>query len=324
MIEIGKKHNVNIRFFHGKGGSISRGAGPTHWFLRALPPGSINGDIRLTEQGETIERKYANKNNAVYNLELLTAGTLSATMLQDTNEPKEHELASELNYLADNSRIVYNHLTQKPGFIQFYEKVTPIDAIEQSKIGSRPTRRTGTRSLNDLRAIPWVFSWSQCRFNITSWFGVGTTLETMQRNEPKKFERLLKAVQTDPFIRYVFTNIDSSLASSDEGIFRKYATLATEVPHCSEFVDMMTEEFTRTRRLMDGILVKPISQRRENHYYSTLLRAEAMEPLHEHQIELLKKWRMFVAEENAEKADSVLFELLHCINAIAGAIGFTG
>ena len=292
--------------------------------MRALPPGSINGNIRLTEQGETIERKYANQNNAVYNLELLTAGTLSATMLKARYGTKEHELAAELNYLADKSRIVYNQLTQKPGFIKFYEKVTPIDAIEQSKIGSRPTRRTGTRRLSDLRAIPWVFSWSQCRFNITSWYGVGTTLASMQEQEPEKFERLIKAVQTDPYIRYVFTNIDSSLASSDEVIFRKYATLATGVPHCDEFVQLMTEELARTRRLMDSILVKPISQRRENHYYSTLLRAEAMEPLHDHQIELLKKWRKYLAEENQAKADAVLSELLHCINAIAGAIGFTG
>jgi phosphoenolpyruvate carboxylase len=324
MIEVGKKHHVKIRFFHGKGGSISRGAGPTHWFLRALPPGSINGDIRLTEQGETIERKYANKNNAVYNLELLTAGTLAATMLQDNNGIKEHELAAELNYLADKSRIVYNQLTEKTGFIKFYEKVTPIDAIEQSKIGSRPTRRTGTRSLADLRAIPWVFSWSQCRFNITSWYGVGTTLEFMQKLEPNKFERLIKAVKTDPFIRYVFTNIDSSLASSDEVIFRKYAVLAADVPHCSEFVEIMTDELNRTRRLMDILLVRPISERRENHYFSTLLRAEAMEPLHDHQIELLKIWRKHDTNENHEEADLVLFELLHCINAIAGAIGFTG
>jgi len=324
MIGIGKKHHVKIVFFHGKGGSISRGAGPTHWFLRALPSGSINGDIRLTEQGETIERKYANQNNAVYNLELLTAGTLSATMLQARNGAKEHELAAELNYLADKSRIVYNHLTQKPGFIKFYERVTPIDAIEQSKIGSRPTRRTGTRRLSDLRAIPWVFSWSQCRFNITSWYGVGTTLESMHKQEPKKFERFIKAVQTDPYIRYVFTNIDTSLASSDEDIFRKYATLASGVPHYSEFIKMMTDELKRTRHWMDSILVKPISQRRENHYYSTLLRAEAMEPLHDHQIELLKEWRKFLAEENQTKADAVLSELLRCINAIAGAIGFTG
>jgi phosphoenolpyruvate carboxylase len=324
LTEIGRKHHVKIRFFHGKGGSISRGAGPTHWFLRALPPGSINGDVRLTEQGETIERKYANKNNAVYNLELLTAGTLGATMLQQDKEEKEHEMAWELNYLASKSKIVYKEITQKPGFIEFYEKTTPIDALEQSKIGSRPSRRTGTRSLSDLRAIPWVFSWSQCRFNITSWYGVGTTLETMQNQDPDRFERLKTAVKTDPFIRYVLTNIDSSLASSDEVIFRKYAQLAEAVPQSPEFVTLMTEELSRTRRMIDCILEVPIAVRRENHYYSTLLRAEAMEPLHEHQIELLKKWRKYSADGKSAEANQVLIELLHCVNAIAGAIGFTG
>ena len=324
LAEIGIKHGVKIRFFHGKGGSISRGAGPTHWFLRALPPGTINGDIRLTEQGETIERKYANKNNAVYNLELLTAGTLSATMLQDNGHIQEHELASEFNYMVSRSMSVYKQLIEKSGFIQFYEKATPIDAIEQSKIGSRPSRRTGTRTLNDLRAIPWVFSWSQCRFNITSWYGVGTTLEAMQKHNPDQFERFKNSVKTDPFIRYILTNVDSSLASSDETIFRQYARLAADVPENEEFLSLMLNELARTRQMIDIILDIPISQRRVNHYYSTLLRAEAMEPLHKHQINLLGRWRKANELGKTEKNDSLLLELLRCINAIAGAIGFTG
>jgi len=324
MIEIGKKHNVQICFFHGKGGSISRGAGPTHWFLKALPPGSVNGNVRLTEQGETIERKYANNYNAVYNIELLTAGTLSATLLQKNNEVAEHELAPELNYLANKSMVVYKDLTQQPGFIRFYEKATPIDAIEQSKIGSRPSRRTGTRSLSDLRAIPWVFSWSQCRFNITSWYGVGTTLEEMYEKEPAKFDRLRKSAESDPFVRYLLTNIDSSLAASDESIFRQYASLAVDVPESPVFIKLMTEELIRTRRMIDVLLNVPLEKRRENHYYSTMLRSEAMDPLHLHQAFLLDKWRTSTDEGNAAEADYTLIELLRCINAIAGAVGFTG
>ena len=324
LAEIGIKHGVKIRFFHGKGGSISRGAGPTHWFLRALPPGTINGDIRLTEQGETIERKYANKNNAVYNLELLTAGTLSATMLQDNGHIEEHELASEFNYMVSRSMSVYKQLIEKPGFIQFYEKATPIDAIEQSKIGSRPSRRTGTRTLSDLRAIPWVFSWSQCRFNMTSWYGVGTTLEAMQKQNPDQFERFKNSVKTDPFIRYILTNVDSSLASSDETIFRQYAQLASDIPDSQEFISLMLNELARTRQMIDVILEIPLSQRRENHYYSTLLRAEAMEPLHKHQVNLLSRWRKEKEQGKTEKGDLLLLELLRSINAIAGAIGFSG
>jgi phosphoenolpyruvate carboxylase len=324
LIQTGKKHGVKIRFFHGKGGSISRGAGPTHWFLRALPPLSVNGNIRFTEQGETIERKYANKNNAVYNIELLTAGTLAVSMLQNNRPVKEYDLASELDFLACKSKQVYEELTKRPGFIQFYEKATPIDAIEQSKIGSRPSRRTGNRTLNDLRAIPWVFSWSQCRFNIPGWYGVGTSLETMRNNDPYKFERFREAVKTDPFIRYVLTNVDSSLASSDEEIFRQYAQLASEVPQSDEILAQILNEFALTRQMIDFILVTSISERRKNHYYSTLLRAEAMRPLHRHQVMLLAQWRQLSKEDNSIGSDKILFELLRCINAIAGAIGFTG
>jgi phosphoenolpyruvate carboxylase len=319
LAEVGIKHNIKIRFFHGKGGSISRGAGPTHWFLRALPPGTINGDIRLTEQGETIERKYANKNNAVYNLELLTAGTLSATMLQNTKISR-HEQISEFKDLVSYSMSVYKELIGKPGFIRFYEKATPIDAIEQSKIGSRPSRRTGTRTLSDLRAIPWVFSWSQCRFNITSWYGVGTTLEAMSKQNPDQFERFKDAVKTDPFIRYVLTNVDSSLASSDENIFKQYALLAAD----AGIATLMLDELARTRRMIDVILDIPISERRVNHYYSTILRAEAMAPLHKHQVSLLKQWRNSNENGMNEDGDPLLLGLLRCINAIAGAIGFTG
>ncbi len=324
LTQVGLKHGVKIRFFHGKGGSISRGAGPTHWFLRALPPGTINGDIRLTEQGETIERKYANKNNAVYNLELLTAGTLSATLLQKNNVVWEHELSAEFGFLVSKSMTVYKDLIEKPGFIPFYEKATPIDAIEQSKIGSRPSRRTGTRSLADLRAIPWVFSWSQCRFNITSWYGIGTTLEDMQNQNPVQFERFHNSVKTDPFVRYIMTNIDSSLASSDEAIFRKYAELAADVPGNEKFLSLMLEELARTRKMIEIVLNYPLAERRVNHYYSTMLRAEAMDPLHKHQVNLLRQWRENLLTGNTEKNDLLLFELLRCINAIAGAIGFTG
>jgi len=324
LIQIGKKHGVKIRFFHGKGGSISRGAGPTHWFLRALPPLSVNGDIRFTEQGETIERKYANKNNAVYNIELLTAGTLAVSMLQNNGPVKEYDLASELDFLACKSKQVYEELTKRPGFIQFYEKATPIDAIEQSKIGSRPSRRTGTRALNDLRAIPWVFSWSQCRFNIPGWYGVGTSLETMRNNDPYKFERFREAVKTDPFIRYVLTNVDSSLASSDEEIFKQYAHLASDVPQSDEILTQILKEFALTRQMIDSILVASIAERRKNHYYSTLLRAEAMRPLHRHQVMLLAQWRQLSKDGNSIGSDKILFELLRSMNAIAGAIGFTG
>jgi len=146
----------------------------------------------------------------------------------------------------------------------------------------------------------------------------------MYAHDKNKFKRFKKAVQTDPFIRYVLTNIDSSLASSDEEIFSMYVRLASDVSQSGDFFSVMTAELARTRRMIDFILEAPISKRRENHYYSTLLRAEAMEPLHQHQIKLLEGWRKNTKQKNSGGSDRILSELLRCINAIAGAIGFTG
>ena len=146
----------------------------------------------------------------------------------------------------------------------------------------------------------------------------------MRNNDPDKFERFRVAVKTDPFIRYVLTNVDSSLASSNEEIFKQYAHLASEVPQSDEILTQILKEFTLTRQMIDSILVAPISERRKSHYYSTLLRAEAMRPLHLHQVRLLSQWRQLSKDGNSTGSDKILFELLHCINAIAGAIGFTG
>ena len=200
------KFGIKIRFFHGKGGTISRGAGPTHYFVQALPGHSFNGDIRLTEQGETIEQKYANRVNAVYNLEVLTASSLSHSLLGSLKEPSGHPLADILEWMAQESQNVYTQLLNEQGFIAFFRQATPIDALEQSRIGSRPSRRTGAYSLADLRAIPWVFAWSQARYNMTSWYGIGSTLEKLRAERPKDYEKFQIALKNDPFIRYFITN----------------------------------------------------------------------------------------------------------------------
>lgn len=324
LVCVGEKHEVKIRFFHGKGGSISRGAGPTHWFIKSLPHSSVDGDIRLTEQGETIERKYANKVNAAYNLELLMANAVRATIFDRSSDRKSHVLGDELDFLAKESVKHYTRLTNHPFFIRFFEQATPIDAIENSKIGSRPARRTGKRSLDDLRAIPWVFSWTQSRFNIPSWYGVGTTLELLQNDYPDKFKKITEHIPTDNFIRYVFTNIDTSLNATDEDIMRTYADLVEEDEVKNTILDMMIKELGKTRRMIDVLLQKPIKERRTNHYYSTVLRAEALYPLHKKQITLLRQWRKLKKEGREDSAEQILVNLLRSINAIASAIGNTG
>ncbi|MEM1137410.1 MAG: phosphoenolpyruvate carboxylase, partial [Bacteroidota bacterium] len=312
---IGNQMGIKIRFFHGKGGSISRGAGPTHWFLKALPHSSINGNVRLTEQGETIAQKYANKINASYNLELLVAGTACTSILHDFTKKEKHPLAKLMRIIAEDSREFYWKLISHPDFIRFYAEATPIDALESSKIGSRPARRTGKRTLQDLRAIPWVFSWSQSRFNITSWYGIGYTLEKLHKDNPKDFANFKKAVKFDPLIRYVLTNVDTSLAATDEEIMTEYASLVTDKKIRQTIFKLISLELTRTRKMLDMILEVPFEKRRVNHNFSNILRASAMRSLHFNQVYLLKNWRAEKENGDTKKAEKTLTNLLLTVNA---------
>src|SRR5690606_17682825 len=182
---------VRLRFFHGRGGTISRGAGPTHRFLESLPPRSLGGDVRLTEQGETVAQKYANPTTATYNLELLVAGVTNVTLghrLPSTSPLPKPDLTGVAATLARLSDAAYRTLLDHEHFMAFFSAATPIDVLEQSNIGSRPARRTGQRTLDDLRAIPWVFSWNQSRYYLPGWFGTGTALESLRQDEPALFE----------------------------------------------------------------------------------------------------------------------------------------
>jgi len=325
LAKVGEKHGVDIRFFHGKGGTISRGAGPTHWFLRSLPEVSQNGLIRVTEQGETIERKYANKGNAAYNLELLLAGTTHRAVLKSLNQPPANSSRDELfAYMAEESYRAFKSLTTHPSFIRFYEQATPIDAIEASKIGSRPSRRRGKRTLEDLRAIPWVFSWTQSRMHISSWYGVGHTLREMKSSLPDKYAQLKELSRTDDYVRYVLTNIDTSLAATDEDIMKLYAGLVEDKGVREDILSLLLEELARAREMMLDLLESPISKRRVNHHHSTQLRAEALLPLHREQVELLRQWRKSAKTTKTGGEDTLLRNLLRSVNAIANAMGTTG
>lgn len=322
LTRVGEQKNVKIRFFHGKGGSISRGAGPTHYFIKALPQNSVSGDIRLTEQGETIEQKYANKVNATYNLELLLASATEKTIESKFIARKPHPLQDTLDMLASESKRIYSGLLNEEGFIPFFRQATPIDAIEMSKIGSRPSRRTGMNSLGDLRAIPWVFSWAQSRYNMTSWYGLGTTLTQYYENDREGFRVLKEALKTDPFLRYVLTNVDTSLATTDEGIMGMYASLVSEDALRTKFFDLFTAELRKTKAIMNELISKPIEERRPEYHYSSIFRTSIMKDLHAKQVSLLRKWREEKKEGNGE--GSTLTALLTSINAIAGAMGSTG
>lgn len=316
----GQKHGVTIRFFHGKGGSISRGAGPTHSFIEALPAGSLRGDIRLTEQGETIEQKYANKVNAAYNLELLAAGTLGKTM-RARKVSDHHPLAQTLDWMAEQSRQVYNNLLHEEGFMAFYRQATPIDAIESSRIGSRPARRTGAQSLKDLRAIPWVFSWSQCRFNMTSWFGMGSTLQQLQEQRPDEYKALQEAIPEDPFLNYVINNVAASLEATSQEAMHLYAGLVTDHEVRHRFLEIFLKERGLAMQHVEKLLNGTGSQFA---FERDTVRDMLMMPLHRKQVALLGAWREQKKYEYSTRQEELLLSLLLTINAISGAMGYTG
>ena len=236
MARVGHETGVKIRFFHGRGGTISRGAGPTHRFLEALPHGSLSGDVRLTEQGETIAQKFGNRATATYNLELLLAGVTGQTLRHQRRPQPSHDLDPIADELAKLSGESYRELLESEGFIPFFRQATPIDVLEQSRIGSRPSRRTGQATLSDLRAIPWVFSWNQSRFYLPGWYGIGGGLMKLRENAPEDFERLAAGVKEWKFLRYVFTNVESNLASTDRELMEDYADLVEDEACASGFL----------------------------------------------------------------------------------------
>jgi len=315
---------VKIRFFHGRGGTVSRGAGPTNRFLEALPPGSLCGDIRLTEQGESIAQKYGMLSTATYNLELLVAGVTAATLSPASDAEGEAALKEICPPMAEASQAAYRKLLEAPGFIEFYRQATPIDALEHARIGSRPSRRTGQASLADLRAIPWVFSWNQARFYVPGWFGVGSGLQHLADHDEAAFRSLRDNLRSSPFLHYVVTNVESSIASTDLDLMRAYAGLVENEEIRNQVFNMVWEEWTRTRAMLQEVRGQPTAQRRPRMLKTLQLRAEALRLLHHDQIRLLRDWRTARKEGRDAEAEAMLPELFLSVNAIASGLRTTG
>jgi phosphoenolpyruvate carboxylase len=321
--EVGQACGVRIRFFHGRGGTISRGAGPTHRFLRALPHSSLNGDLRMTEQGETIAQKYANRLNAVYNLELLLAGTTEATLRHQATPKTCLPLTPPMDTIARHSREVYRRLLTTEGFLTFFRQATPIDVIELSHIGSRPSRRSGQRSLEDLRAIPWVFSWNQARYYLSGWYGVGSALEALARETPATFAALREHALVQPALNYILSNVATSLATADTEMMNAYAQLVEDETIRSRMLDLILAEYERTRHMIEAIYLRPLTERRPRLHRALSLRQEGLHLLHHQQIELLRGWRS-LQQTDPQAAEHMLRQLFFSVNAIASGLRTTG
>ena len=324
LTDVGQKNGVRIRYFHGRGGTISRGAGPTHRFIAGLPSGTVQGDMRLTEQGEMISQKYANPITALYNLELLQAGTAFHTLGKDKGEGLRDSFQPIVNKLYGYSLESYQNLVHNDQFVTFFAQATPIDIIESSSIGSRPARRTGKRSFADLRAIPWVFSWSQARFFLTGWYGVGSALEKLRDEDPDAFTTLSKdAVNFMPF-RYIITNASSAIALTDTDIMKKYASLVDDEELAKHYLDRIEEEFNRTKTMLELLYGHKLSERRPRMYRMIEFRSERLKPLHMLQIDQLKMWRELKKSGKDDEAAGHLTDMLLVLNAIASGLGTTG
>jgi phosphoenolpyruvate carboxylase len=318
------RHGVNPVFFHGRGGTVGRGAGPTHWFMEALPQGSLSGWLRMTEQGETIAQKYAHLGSAVYNTELLMASTAAATARHRHVKSEPLAIHSTMDRLAAWSRDAYRALLHAPDFMRFYRAATPIDALEHARIGSRPSRRTGQATLDDLRAIPWVFSWTQSRFYLPGWFGAGSALEKLRTEDNAAFEELRTQLRGSPFLRYVMTNIESSLVSANPDLMRLYADLVPDSMVREAFLGCILAEYARTRDLLEDIFQGTFADRRPRLAYTLDIREEPLQVLHHQQVNLLREWRARLAAGETESAEAMLPDLLISVNALASGLRTTG
>lgn len=320
LVQVGQKHGVEVEFFHGRGGTIGRGAGPTHVFLDALPWGSLRGRMRVTEQGEVIAQKYANRVTATYHLERLIAGAVRTSILHrscDVPFGRPHPLSSVWAEVVEQSLAAYRALVETDGFLTFFRQATPIDALEHSRIGSRPPRRTGQPSLADLRAIPWVFSWGQARFHLPGWYGVGSGLAWLRRERPAQWEALHAAIPDWAFVAYLLQNVEASLLMADPTIMTLYASLVDDPAVRDAMLARIMNEFDLAKDGVSALLGSaPVARR--PHLLKTLeMRAAGLAWLHREQVRLLAAWRL-------KPDDASLAPLLLSVNAIAMGLKTTG
>lgn len=326
MVETAAERGIRLSYFHGRGGTISRGAGPTQWFMEALPHGSLSGHFRMTEQGETIAQKYANLSNATYNIELLIACAASTAARHKHAEEAADPCIQFMPVLSECSEKAYQRLLNTEGFITFYREATIIDALENSRIGSRPSRRRGKTdfSLDDLRAIPWVFSWTQARFYLTGWFGVGSALSAIKKNSPADYQALKDGLKESTFLKYALTNVETNLASANRELMITYGELCTDLQLKDTFMGIILAEFDLTKALLSDIFNSGFEQRRPRMSKTLAIREEPLKVLHHQQVELIKQWRALKADGKEEVAEALFPKILLSINAISSGLRTTG
>ncbi|MEI9401400.1 phosphoenolpyruvate carboxylase [Mesorhizobium argentiipisi] len=323
LAAIGRKHNTRISFFHGRGGSVSRGGAPTGRAIAAQPQGTVVGSMRVTEQGEVVSSKFANRGTGLNQLEVLAAAVL-AHGVRSTGDarPKETpEFDEALEALAGMSQASYAGLMAEPGFLDYFNQASPVAELALLKMGSRPDRRFGTSGIADLRAIPWVFAWSQNRHLLTGWYGIGSALNSFVtvRGETGR-ELLARMFEHSRFFRLVVDEAEKTLYQSDMEIALLYAGLVSDGDAARRIHARIAAEYELTRRLIGDLTGGDLSGRFPmfKRRFDNLRRQ--MDDIHRLQVELLREARAGTGADQKRATDALLVS----INCISAGLGWTG
>ncbi|MEP7047576.1 MAG: phosphoenolpyruvate carboxylase [Ilumatobacteraceae bacterium] len=322
LVEAAQQHGVKLRLFHGRGGTVGRGGGSSYHAIMAQPSGSVQVGLRMTEQGEMISAKFADPERARQNLEALVAASVESTVLQrwDNTEPVDAGFVQIAGELADASQAAYRTLVyETPGFEEWFRAITPVVELSTMKIGSRPASRTNSMRIEDLRAIPWVFSWSQCRLMLPGWFGVGTAVAGWVGDDSGRLAALHDMHERWPWFRTVVSNMAQVLAKTDLAIAARYQTLANDVEGADTFFEIVAAEHARavwTARVASGqddLLYDNRALARGVRY-----RIPYIAPLNHMQVALLRRWR------GGEQSELVQRGIHLAINGVATGLRNSG
>ena len=321
---LANSHNIQLRMFHGRGGTVGRGGGPSYQAILAQPPGTVRGQIRLTEQGEVIGSKYANPEIGRRNLETLVAATLEATLLQPTKTAPRHFLDTAAQ-LSQDSMDAYRHLVyETAGFNDYFFGATPIREIAELNIGSRPASRKANQKIEDLRAIPWGFSWGQCRLTLPGWYGFGSAVEKFLDRPTDKEQKaalalLQKMVKQWPFFKTLLSNMDMVLAKSDLALASRYSELVSDAKLRKRIFKAIEAEWHKTAEAM-SLLTGEKHRLANNPALARSIRHRFpyIDPLHHLQVELIRRYRDGKADERVQRGIHI------SINGIAAGLRNTG
>jgi phosphoenolpyruvate carboxylase len=327
LVEIFAKHGIRLRLFHGRGGSVGRGGGPSFQAILAQPKGAVQGQIRLTEQGEVIAAKYGNPEVGRRNLEVLLSATLVATAEPAVSEPIAPDFPKFLGELSDEAFAAYRNLVyETPGFEDYFWSSTVITEIASLNLGSRPASRAKGRSIEDLRAIPWVFSWAQCRVMLPGWYGFGTAVEKITRRHGYRGLRILQSMFEEwPVFSTLLLNMDMVLAKADMRIAERYAGLVEDETLRNAIFPRIKAEYERTKKHLLSITAQrnlldrnPVMRR------SITNRFPYLDPLNHVQVEMLRRYREQIATPDSDSSIRVRRGVHISINGIAAALRNSG